>query len=113
MAIDQGALQNIDWVQVVLNGGPPCFHLEEDGRFCLRAEKWSGHHVHHVHKFVSLAAYAAECVRVERERIIEALNAAKLRCSRCKERVRPEYGHCTKHGGSHSPDFGAAIEREG
>lgn len=71
MAIDQDALQNIDWVQVVLNGGPPCFHLEEDGRFCLRAEKWSGHHVHNVHKFVSLAAYAAEERRVERERCAE------------------------------------------
>lgn len=72
MAIDQDALQNIDWVQVVLNGGPPCFHLEE-GRFCLRAEKWSGHHIHNVHKFVSLAAYAAECVRAERERCKKAI----------------------------------------
>lgn len=34
------AAENMDWQQVVLNGGPPCFHLEKDGRFCGRAERW-------------------------------------------------------------------------
>jgi hypothetical protein len=33
------AAKAADWQQVVLNGGPPCFHLEE-GKFCLRAERW-------------------------------------------------------------------------
>ena len=36
------AAENMDWQQVVLNGGPPCFHLE-DGRFCGRAQRWDGH----------------------------------------------------------------------
>lgn len=38
------AAEKADWMQVVFNQGPPCFHLEEDrGRFCLRAERWDGH----------------------------------------------------------------------
>lgn len=38
------AAKNIDWGQVVANGGPPCFHFEKDrGRFCLRAQRWDGH----------------------------------------------------------------------
>lgn len=36
------AFDNADWQQVVFNGGPPCFHIE-DGRFCLRAQRWEGH----------------------------------------------------------------------
>lgn len=46
------AARNADWQQVVLNGGPPCFHLEGD-RFCLRAERWEGHG--ELHQFISLA----------------------------------------------------------
>lgn len=42
------AAEHMDWQQVVLNGGPPCFHLE-DGRFCGRAERWAGHG--ELHKF--------------------------------------------------------------
>jgi hypothetical protein len=53
------AAENFDWEQVVLNGGPPCFHLEEDGRFCGRAERWDGHKPFKkwpaLHEFVSLA----------------------------------------------------------
>lgn len=37
------AAKNMDWEQVVLNGGPPCFFLEEEGRFCGRAQRWFGH----------------------------------------------------------------------
>lgn len=49
------AAEKMDWMKVVLNGGPPCFHLE-DGRFCGRAERWEGHkHWAQFHKFVSLA----------------------------------------------------------
>jgi len=43
------ALENIDWEQVVFNGGPPCFHLEGN-KFCLRAERWAGHEVMHAYK---------------------------------------------------------------
>ena len=25
-----GAAENMDWGQVVMNGGPPCFHLDEE-----------------------------------------------------------------------------------
>lgn len=51
------AAESMDWQQVVLNGGPPCFHLE-GGRFCGRAERWDGHlsrmEGSACHKFVSL-----------------------------------------------------------
>ena len=48
------AAQQMDWMQVVLNGGPPCFHIDSDGsRFCGRAERWGGHG--DLHAFVSLA----------------------------------------------------------
>lgn len=45
-------------MQVVYNQGPPCFHLEGH-RFCLRAERWDGHHKEMdgsgpMHEFVSL-----------------------------------------------------------
>lgn len=44
-----------DWGQVVANGGPPCFHLE-DGGFCLRAKRWNGHGADsaRMHPYVSL-----------------------------------------------------------
>ncbi len=51
------AARNADWEQVVFNGGPPCFHLE-DKRFCLRAERWDGHKniggSDSIHEYVSL-----------------------------------------------------------
>jgi hypothetical protein len=48
------AAENMDWQQVVLNGGPPCFHLDRrDGYFCGRAKQWEGHP--EIHKFVSFA----------------------------------------------------------
>lgn len=47
------ASESADWQQVVMNGGPPCFHLE-DNRFCLRAERWGGHGIYH--KFTPLGA---------------------------------------------------------
>jgi hypothetical protein len=49
------AAENMDWTRVGLNGGPPCFHLQPDGRFCGRAQRWTGHEPGEVHKFVSLA----------------------------------------------------------
>lgn len=39
--------------KVVLNGGPPCFFVE-NRRFCGRAERWGGHGV--MHDFISLHA---------------------------------------------------------
>jgi hypothetical protein len=51
------AAERADWQQVVLNGGPPCFALPplDNGTFCLRAERWSGHDGS-AHAFVPLAA---------------------------------------------------------
>ena len=49
------AAKGMDWGQVVMNGGPPCFHVQEDGRFCGRAERWDGHRLPDFHDFVSLA----------------------------------------------------------
>jgi hypothetical protein len=57
------AAREADWQQVVLNGGPPCFHRDVAGpgeqRLCLRAERWEGHDPknHDIgHPFVSLEA---------------------------------------------------------
>jgi hypothetical protein len=61
-AAPQGArFPYFDWQQVVMNGGPACFAVNDDepGRFCCRAERWIGHAAHGHHKFVSLEAYAA------------------------------------------------------
>lgn len=53
------AAEKADWMQVVLNEGPPCFHLEKiTGLFCLRAQRWAGHTEKDEwpeHRFVSLA----------------------------------------------------------
>lgn len=67
------AAEQMDWSQVVANGGPPCFHLEASGFFCGRAERWEGHKLRKWpgHEFVPLhdllASYTTErreCVRV-------------------------------------------------
>lgn len=53
------AAEQMDWMQVTLNQGAPCFHLEKDGYFCGRAPRWDGHFSWRnspaAHKFVSLA----------------------------------------------------------
>ncbi len=66
------ALTNIDWGQVVSNGGPPCFHLEDDGRFCLRAERWIGHE-EVFHQFVSLRTFIFLQRAEEAERCTKAV----------------------------------------
>ena len=48
------AARNMDWQQVVMNGGPPCFYLHGDGRFCGRAKRWDGHGLKEFHEFMSL-----------------------------------------------------------
>lgn len=49
------ALQNIDWGQVAMHCGSPCFHVEKNGRFCMRSERWEGHGFDtHDHDFVPL-----------------------------------------------------------
>lgn len=60
----EAAARAFDWQQVVLNGGPPCFWLDETGHFCGRAQRWSGHDevagICSMHAFVPLV----ELVRV-------------------------------------------------
>jgi hypothetical protein len=46
------AARHMDWQQVIMNGGPPCFAIMDDGHFCGRAKHWPGHNV--IHTFVSL-----------------------------------------------------------
>ena len=53
------AAKRMDWQQVVLNGGPPCFHVCDDGKFCGRAARWAGHGEKGFHGFVSLAEMLA------------------------------------------------------
>lgn len=62
------AAENMDWMQVVLNQGPPCFHLQANGRFCGRAERWDGHHPPGlvIHKYVSLADLLKRVATLER-----------------------------------------------
>lgn len=40
----------MDWDQVAMNGGPPCFYIEDD-RYCGRAEGWQGHGP--IHPFIA------------------------------------------------------------
>lgn len=57
------AASNPDWMQVVYNQGPPCFHVE-NGRFCLRAERWDGHKTiggsGPIHNYISLKTLLAQ-----------------------------------------------------
>jgi len=75
------ATPQMDWQQVVLNGGPPCFAVldGEETWFCGRAERWAGHNGEHT--FVSLQDYIRqreEEVRAEPVPII-------LHCPQCGE----------------------------
>ena len=46
----------MDWTQVAMNGGPPCFFVEGP-QFCGRAERWGGHGNPAFHNYVSLEDY--------------------------------------------------------
>jgi len=49
------AAEQMDWPQIQLNGGPPCFYFEETGNFWSGAERWEGHGHPDQHRFISLA----------------------------------------------------------
>ena len=54
------AAKNMDWMQTRLNGmyGPPCFHLEPDGRLCGRAQGWHDKAAEKMfHKFTPLHSF--------------------------------------------------------
>lgn len=48
------AAKQMDWKQIVLHEGVPCFNLHKDGRFCGRAQRWIGHCEGADHDFISL-----------------------------------------------------------
>lgn len=69
------AARNMDWMQVVLNGGPPCFHICDDGHFCGRAEAWDGHKTFSekepaLHEFVSLAALLSNNEHLDEDKAV-------------------------------------------
>lgn len=64
----------MDWQQVAINGGPPCFAVGVDaqGWYCGRAQRWDGHD--YDHKFVSLD----DLLNAERERCAKIVNDARV-----------------------------------
>lgn len=83
------AAKNMDWQQVVLNGGPPCFHVEHDHGFCGRAQRWAGHDVSH--KFVSLEDLikdtrqqaTLDALKEAAELAFSNVNCSEEECVRC------------------------------
>lgn len=73
------AANNMDWGQVVCNGGPPCFHLCEDQHFCGRAKSWDGHGEPGFHNFVSLADLIV-AARSDVPALVKALRRALGHC---------------------------------
>ncbi len=67
------AAKHADWMQVVLNQGPPCFHIDDDGTFCFRAKRWAGHDSSH--KFVSLHDLLVD-EQTKKEQAVKAAFAA-------------------------------------
>lgn len=86
------AAEAADWQQVVLNGGPPCFHLEpESQKFCLRAERWDGHTDNDAwpeHRFVSLRDLFAS--RAPLRSVVDRLRA---QIGRVNAALRHEHSH--------------------
>jgi hypothetical protein len=62
------AIDNVDWTQLALNLGPPCFHIEDDGYFCFRARRWDGHIHERIHRFMPLKDFVLRLIHDERER---------------------------------------------
>jgi hypothetical protein len=58
----------MDWQQVALNGGPPCFYVE-GSKYCGRAERWAGHDGEH--KFISLEDMVQQAIADEQKRCWE------------------------------------------
>lgn len=63
----------MDWQQVVLNGGPPCFAVldAEENWYCGRAQRWDGHD--YDHKYVSLSDL------LDKERVALLAEVGRLR----------------------------------
>lgn len=73
----------MDWGQVVRNGGPPCFFVGE-GKFCGRAERWSGHGLKDFHDFVPLH----QLLKAEFER---GISQERERCAKLLQEVNESH----------------------
>jgi hypothetical protein len=83
----------MDWIQVRLNGGPPCFQLMPDGYLCGRAQRWEGHP--EMHEYVSLRDLLAALL-TDRDSLQQALKqcgGALMRASAWVE-SSPLRAHC-------------------
>lgn len=71
--IDQlrAAMRGMDWDQIISNGGPPCFRIQRDGRFCGRALRWHGDDTHCFYPFEVVLKMAKDAMAFE---ITEAIN---------------------------------------
>jgi hypothetical protein len=90
------AAKNADWMQVVLNQGPPCFHYEPERRlFCLRAERWAGHG--DFHAFVPLADLLSR--ELSEARALQGKLEHHWRCFHCNA-VFTEEAEAKEHFGA-------------
>lgn len=95
------AAKRMDWQQVILNGGPPCFHIDDDGRFCARALRWAGHQEHGTgHLFEPLYVAVTQLVKAqarELERMRGALDDARMELQCCVYTFRSMAGSGPAH----------------
>ena len=78
------AMANIDWQQHLMNAGG-CFHVEDDGRLCGRADRWSGHGEPDFHMFVPLYVAATKLAKGNAlPRLLAALDEARAERSEAR-----------------------------
>ena len=92
--VDAPIVRHIDWGQVVANGGPPCFHVDEDGEFCLRAERWPGHDDPE-HPYVSIRQLLTPILATLRALRADARRLDRLETLMREQRWIPRYSPCS------------------
>lgn len=95
----QKAAELIDWKQVALNGGPPCFHYL-GGRFCMRAERWEAHGdgEYHLHPYTPLTSL----LNVYRIRCNEADDLYGFAIATAKETIAVLENHRSSYASARS-----------
>ena len=82
------AMANIDWQQHLMNAGG-CFHVEDDGRLCGRADRWSGHGEPDFHMFVPLYVAATKLAKGNAlPRLLAALEEARAERDRARQKIQ-------------------------